>query len=155
MYINYLNREHFDEHDDCNVDFDLKLKIEDCVKYSDEDYRELRTKYLTALEDKIKANPDCSVTLNDKLEENIAESEKDQLEYETKLDEEYEFYTEQQLEKIKNNKQKMKDLQINIVASEQRLSDSKGNNYRNKVKLIIFIVAIIVFVLIELILIIV
>ena len=154
MYINYLNKENFYNADNCKVEFDFKpLGIKDCAKYSDEEYTDMRNKYMVAL---VAANTtpnkaDCFK----KLKENIAESKKDQIDYENKIDEIYSFYTETHLEKIKNNKQKMEDLQTNIVASEQRLKDSKGNNYRNKVKLIIFIVAIIVFVLIELILIIV
>ena len=74
--------------------------------------------------------------------------------YNTEIDDELKGVTHEQKTLIENKK-KMEELHTNIVASEQRLSDSKKNNYRNKVKLIIFIVAIIVFVLIELILIIV
>ena len=71
--------------------------------------------------------------------------------YEDEINEELKDVTADQ-QKIIENRQKMADLQSNIVATEQRLSDSEKNNYRNKVKLIIFIVAIIVFIIIELIL---
>jgi hypothetical protein len=149
MYINYLNKENFYSDDDCKVEFDFKpLEIKDCANYSNDDYKSLRTKYLEALD---KNNTDCI----NKLKYNIEQSKQDQNKYNERIDEVYKYYTEKQLEKIKNNKQQMEDLQTNIIASEQRLSDSKKNNYRNKIKLIIFIVAIMVFVLIELILIIV
>lgn len=157
MYINYLNKETFYGADNCNVNFDFKpLDIEDCANYSDQDYTEMRDKYLEALNNAYSDaldndKPNCLI----KLKENIKESLDEQKSYEAKIDNEYNFYTEKELEKIKNNKQKMNDLQTNIIASEQRLSDSKKNNYRNKIKLIIFIIAIIVFILIEFILIIV
>jgi hypothetical protein len=152
MYINYLNREHFQT---CDVDFNLdkKLGINECANYTDEEYTDMRNKYMGALVAANKA-PNEAVCLK-KLKDNINTSRDEQTKYNEKIDEIYSFYTETHLEKIKNNKQKMEDLRKNIVGSEQRLKDSKGNNYRNKVKLIIFIVAIIVFVLIELILIIV
>ena len=156
MYINYLNREHFTDHEDCKVNFDFKqLNIEDCANYSDQDYTEMRKAYLTALETTINKKSTCMIQLTTELQKNIDTSKAEQKSYQAKIDNEYKLYTEKELEKIKNNKQKMNDLQTNIIASEQRLSDSKKNNYRNKIKLIIFIVAITVFVLIELILIIV
>jgi hypothetical protein len=149
MYINYLNKENFYSADDCTVDFGFKpLDIKDCANYSDQDYSNMRKAYLDALDN------DKQACIN-KLKYNIEQSKQDQNKYNERIDEVYKYYTEKQLEKIKNNKQQMEDLQTNIIASEQRLSDSKKNNYRNKIKLIIFIVAIIVFVLIELILIIV
>lgn len=178
MYINYFQREMFDNHntvpiettsananntepvDPCNIDvadmIGVPLTIDDCKKYSEIDYKELRDAYWENITNIIqKDNSGETLTcLTQQLEKNYEESEQKIKEYEDEINSQLKDVTAEQ-QKIIENRQKMKDLQSNIVATEQRLSDSEKNNYRNKVKLIIFIVAIIVFIIIELILIIV
>ena len=141
MYINYLNKELFySSHaggtsggtSDCNIVFDPE-PIGSCANYSNTEYTKMREDYWAKIEDKYDDSA-CQADIIQKIKDNNKESLAMQ-------------------KTLIENKKKMEELQTNIVASEQRLSDSKKNNYRNKVKLIIFIVAIIVFVLIELILI--
>ena len=161
MYINYLNKELFygassasGVTNACNIDFDPD-PIGSCAKYSNEEYTEMRKEYWKSIETKYKnsdTSDDCKTELKKKIEDNIKQSSNDAERYNNEINKELEHVTDDQLMLIKNKK-KMEELQTNIIASEQRLSDSKKHNYRNKVKLIIFIIAIIVFVLIELILI--
>ena len=158
MYINYLNKELFyagqDETDECKIVFDPE-PIGSCANYSNKEYKDMRDKYWLAISKKYKtSNKKCKEELIDQININNEKSLAIQENYNNEIDEELKGVTHEQKTLIENKK-KMEELQTNIVASKQRLSDSKKNNYRNKVKLIIFIVAIIVFVLIELILIIV
>jgi len=146
--------------DPCDIDVaDMigePLTIDDCKKYSNKDYKKLRDDYLGKITEIIE-NDKSDKTLSclkNKITENNKESEAKIKEYEETINEELKDVTADQ-QKIIENRQKMTDLQSNIVATEQRLSDSGKNNYRNKVKLIVFIVSIIVFIIIELILIIV
>ena len=156
MYINYLNKELFyagqDETDECKIVFDPE-PIGSCGNYSNKEYTQMREDYWAKIEDKY-ADSACQADIIQKIKDNNAESLAMQENYNTEIDDELKGVTHEQKTLIEKKK-KMEELHTNIVASEQRLSDSKKNNYRNKVKLIIFIVAIIVFVLIELILIIV
>ena len=160
MYINYLNKEFFyGEHDasgdaNCKIDFN-PAPIGSCANYSNTGYKELRDKYWEATSEKYKdASADCKEELIEKIKTNNNKSLAKQEEYNSEIDKELTNVTDEQRILIENKK-KMEELQTNIIASEQRLADGKKHNYRNKIKLIIFIVAIIVFVLIELILIIV
>jgi hypothetical protein len=157
MYINYLNKELFyasnDGTGDCNIVFNPE-PIGSCGNYSNKEYTDMRNDYWEAIKTKYNSDTKCKAELITKIKTNNIKSLAIQDEYNTEIDDELEGVTHEQKTLIENKK-KMEELQTNIVASEQRLSDSKKNNYRNKVKLIIFIVAIIVFVLIELILIIV
>jgi hypothetical protein len=158
MYINYLNKELFyagqDGTDECNIVFNPE-PIGSCANYSNKEYTQMRNDYWEAIYNiYIKGTEVCKEELIKKININNAESLRIQDNYNNEIDNELKDVTHEQKTLIENKK-KMEELHTNIVASEQRLSDSKKNNYRNKVKLIIFIVAIIVFVLIELILIIV
>ena len=154
MYINYLNKEHFTDlvSPDCNIDFD-PLTIDSCDKYSNEEYKKMRDDYWKAVVAKADTI-NCIQLLVDKIKDNNVSSQAQIKKYNADIDTELVDVTAEQ-KKIIDNKQKMEELESNIVYSEQRLSDSNKNNYRNKIKLIIFIVVILVFVLIQLILIIV
>ena len=156
MYINYLNKEHFTDPvlPDCNIDF-APLTIDSCDKYSNEEYKKMRDDYWKAVVTTKELDSDyCIQSLVDKIKENNTTSQIQIDKYNADIDTELVDVTAEQ-KKIIDNKQKMEELESNIVYSEQRLSDSNKNNYRNKIKLIIFIVVILVFVLIQLILIIV
>ena len=154
MYINYLNKELFySSHDgtsDCNIVFNPD-PIGSCGNYSNKEYTDLRNDYWAKIKDKY-ADSACQADIIQKIKTNNKKSLAIQENYNNEIDDELKDVTHEQKTLIENKK-KMEELQTNIISSEQRLSDSKKNNYRNKVKLIIFIVAIIVFVLIELILI--
>ena len=154
MYINYLNKEHFTDPvlPDCNIDF-APLTIDSCDKYSNEEYKKMRDDYWKAVVAKADTI-NCIQLLVDKIKDNNVSSQAQIKKYNADIDTELVDVTAEQ-KKIIDNKQKMEELESNIVYSEQRLSDSNKNNYRNKIKLIIFIVVILVFVLIQLILIIV
>jgi len=154
MYINYLNKEHFTDPvlPDCNIDF-APLTIDSCDKYSNEEYKKMRDDYWKAVVAKADTI-NCIQLLVDKIKDNNVSSQTQIKKYNADIDTELVDVTAEQ-KKIIDNKQKMEELESNIVYSEQRLSDSNKNNYRNKIKLIIFIVVILVFVLIQLILIIV
>jgi hypothetical protein len=153
MYINYLNKENFNDHDDsCNIEFNPST-IDSCGKYSNEEYKTMRDDYWKAVVD-ASLDTDCVNKLVVKIQQNNELSQTQIKKYNTDIDTELLDVTAEQ-KKIIDNKQKMDDLESNIVYSKQRLSDSNKNNYRNNIKLIIFIVVILVFVLIELILIIV
>jgi len=156
MYINYLNKELFySSHpggaSGCDIDFNPD-PIGSCANYSNTEYTTLRNDYWGEIEKKY-ADSACKEELIQKIKANNEASLKIQEEYNNLIDTELEGVTDEQ-KRLILNKKKMEDLQTNIIASEQRLSDGKKHNYRNRVKLIIFIIAIIVFVLIELILII-
>ena len=163
MYINYLNKELFYAGHDgvtsgvtggCVIDFNPE-PIGSCANYSNTEYKAMRDNYWTAIKTTYdRSDKICKEKLKKKIEDNISTSKTEQSTYNTKIDNELIDVTHEQKILIENKK-KMEELQTNIIASEQRLSDGKKHNYRNRVKLIIFIIAIIVFVLIELILIIV
>jgi hypothetical protein len=156
MYINYLNKENFENVEDgCNIEFN-PAPIGSCEQYSNEEYKKMREDYWKAVvaSEKLEESNCDEDDLVAKIQGNNDLSQTQLNKYNTDIDAELEDVTAEQ-KKIIDNKQKMDELESNIVYSKQRLSDSNKNNYRNKIKLIIFIVVILVFVLIELILIIV